>query len=314
MKTSIKTSRFTSLPRILGILLILQILVMTISCSSDSNDDGGGGNSSGVVTGGSSSSNGSGGGIPAKLSSNATAEQALSALNAVIAYSGTPATQKTEAQDLKENWFILGSAWSTYSTQTINQINTMIDAITSGSSSSVAIGGSSSSNGGEIYESVTIGTQTWMNKNLNRDAEGSVCYSNVPANCETYGRLYDWETATTICPTGWRLPSNDEWTELTDYIESDKGCSNCAGTHLKSASGWLMNMNGTDTYGFAALPGGYGEPNGDFGGSGGNGNWWTITEDDASHAQNRNMNFASASVVKQGNTKTNLYSVRCIKD
>jgi uncharacterized protein (TIGR02145 family) len=114
--------------------------------------------------------------------------------------------------------------------------------------------------GGETYETVTIGTQTWMAKNLNHDVEGSVCYDNDPANCTKYGRLYDQETARAICPKGWRLPKNDEWTTLGNFVGSG------AGTKLKATEGWdefstlstPEDGNGTDDHGFKALPGGTG--------------------------------------------------------
>jgi len=100
------------------------------------------------------------------------------------------------------------------------------------------------------YKTVTIGTQTWMAENLNYDAKGSKCFNNEPANCDKYGRLYDWNTAKTACLSGWHLPSNAEWAKLTDFV----GGSSTAGMKLKAKSSWLEK--GTDDYGFSALPGG----------------------------------------------------------
>jgi uncharacterized protein (TIGR02145 family) len=97
-----------------------------------------------------------------------------------------------------------------------------------------------------------------MAENLNIDAESSQCYGNDPANCTKYGRMYDWETALTVCPSGWHLPTDAEWTELTTYVESDGNCSDCAGAKLKTNRGWADNGEGTDNYGFSALPGGEG--------------------------------------------------------
>jgi hypothetical protein len=87
--------------------------------------------------------------------------------------------------------------------------------------------------GGETYKTVVIGTQTWFARNLNYDPGPgtSWCYDNEPSNSEIYWRLYDWETATEVCPVGWHLPSDEEWTVLTDYIGSSD-----AATKLKSVS------------------------------------------------------------------------------
>jgi uncharacterized protein (TIGR02145 family) len=113
---------------------------------------------------------------------------------------------------------------------------------------------------GKTYKKVTIGTQTWMAENLNYAANNSVCYGNSAENCAEYSRLYNWATAKTACPTGWHLPSDDEWTMLTDNV----GGSKTAGTKLKSAEGWNKDGNGTDDYGFSALPGGSGSSGGGF--------------------------------------------------
>jgi len=119
---------------------------------------------------------------------------------------------------------------------------------------------------GKTYKWVKIGTQTWMAENLNYNAIRSGCYKNDPANCQIYGNLYDQAMAQVICPTGWHLPNNKEWEALIKTI----GGKETAGKLLKATSGWKSG-NGTDTYGFNALPGGHG---GGFG-SGYNGNWWS---------------------------------------
>jgi len=148
--------------------------------------------------------------------------------------------------------------------------------------------------GGETYETVIIGTQTWFARNLNYDVEGSKCYgennyqntfsdADVQANCERYGRLYDWEAAMSACPTGWHLPSEDDWNILFDYV----GGISVAGYELRSASAGEISEYikvGADDYGFSALPGGHGgiyrnEPSYySYSWGGYIGAWWSSTE------------------------------------
>ena len=189
---------------------------------------------------------------------------------------------------------------------------------------------------GKVYRIVEIGGAVWMAENLNFAAEGSKCYgeggkvasydengshirttisdAEVQANCAKYGRLYDWKTAVKACPAGYHLPSYDEWTALENAV----GGRSTAGTKLKSAEGWNNswnnNGNGTDDYGFLALPGGYGYASGSFYNAGYNGYWWSATVDDAGYAIIRAMEYDDESVDGYGNTKALLFSVRCVKD
>jgi uncharacterized protein (TIGR02145 family) len=135
----------------------------------------------------------------------------------------------------------------------------------------------------KTYKTAKIGTQTWLAENLNYEAEGSKCYENNPANCAKYGRLYNWETAMKVCPKGWHLPSNAEWDELYRFIDHNIGSerpykSRTAGKHLKAVSSWNSyrgsNGNGTDYYGFSALPCGFGNSAGFFYNIGYSGLWW----------------------------------------
>ncbi|MDR2582939.1 MAG: hypothetical protein LBC75_05610 [Fibromonadaceae bacterium] len=163
---------------------------------------------------------------------------------------------------------------------------------------------------GETYETVVIGTQIWFKRNLNYAAPGSKCYGNIEANCTIYGKLYNWETAISVCPSGWRLPSAGDWNALVTAV----GGAN-AGRYLKAISGW-NDGNGTDTYGFAALPGGfYSAMTGAFAEAGINGSWWTASEYNSLLANSRWMHY-SDDVVSNGDTsyKTTMMSVRCMRN
>jgi uncharacterized protein (TIGR02145 family) len=131
--------------------------------------------------------------------------------------------------------------------------------------------GSTPAVGGKTYKTVVIGTQTWMAENMNYDVPGDntdACYENNAENCTKYGRLYKQQTAMTVCPTGWHLPSNEDWDKLMRYVDTDNGgegfdyedvyWSLTAGKYLKSGTDWNEG-NGVDKYGFSALPGGYRE-------------------------------------------------------
>jgi uncharacterized protein (TIGR02145 family) len=133
---------------------------------------------------------------------------------------------------------------------------------------------------GNVYRTVKIGNQVWMAENLNYKINNSWCYDNDEANGKKYGRLYTWDSAKIAYPPGWHLPTSQEWDELQATVGGSPG------KKLKTKSGWNnykgQNGNGTDDYGFSALPGGScdgdGGHHGDFPDIGDVGNWWTATE------------------------------------
>ena len=160
----------------------------------------------------------------------------------------------------------------------------------------------------KIYRTVTIGGKTWMAENLDHTTVKSWCYDNAASNCVTYGRLYTWDAAMTACPPGWYLPTRQEWVNLVTAVGGNPS------TKLKSkAPGW----NGTDDFGFSAMPGGSGHPDGRFSGIGTDGYWWTATEDEASatggSAWGRAMDSGNAVVGTANSGKDAGYSVRCVK-
>jgi uncharacterized protein (TIGR02145 family) len=163
---------------------------------------------------------------------------------------------------------------------------------------------------GKTYKTVVIGTQTWMAENLNyTTTTGSWCYDGVATNCTTYGRLYDYGTAKTVCPSGWHLPDTTEWNTL----EAAVGGTATAGTKLKAYSTlWSIN-SGTDIFGFSALPGGI-YNSGSFINVGSNAGFWTATVDWSSVSLSRGMNGLSANVSHGNYYQTDGFSVRCLQD
>jgi len=168
---------------------------------------------------------------------------------------------------------------------------------------------------GQVYRTIKIGTQVWMAENLNYNVNGSVCHSNLASNCNIYGRLYNWNAARAVCPSGWHLPNNAEWLELINFVE-DGNWGSGAGTKLRAVNGWNIGSNyiaGTDNFGFSALPGGDAS-SGIFYDIGNVGVWWSATEVDASVAWGRNMGNGSGGVTSFSTGKSSLFSVRCVRD
>jgi len=161
-----------------------------------------------------------------------------------------------------------------------------------------------------LYRTVKIGGKTWMAQDLNYQTGKSWCYDDDNSACEIVGRLYDWNTAKTACPAGWHLPSQKEW---NDMVAAAGG--NVAGKALKSTYGWYSDGNGTDGFGFSALPGGFRDIDGRFYGVGSSGDWWAATENGSSNAYMRNMYYNRDNVeVFQNGYKGLGHSVRCLQD
>src|SRR5690554_5745112 len=176
---------------------------------------------------------------------------------------------------------------------------------------------------GKVYQTVTIGNQEWMAENLAYEpSSGNYwAYDNNNSNVETYGYLYDWETACDVCPDGWHLPTDAEWTELTDYLGENAGGKLKATGTIEAGTGlWYdPNTGATNETGFTALPGGYRYGYATFGGVGSTGYWWSATEGDASTAWHRSMSYGSMSygssnVYRYDASKELGFSVRCLRD
>jgi uncharacterized protein (TIGR02145 family) len=167
---------------------------------------------------------------------------------------------------------------------------------------------------GKKYRTAKIGEQVWMAENLNYDEEGGDCYKNESSNCQKYGRLYDWSTAKVVCPKGWHLPSEAAWSKLMYFIGGYK----TAGKKLKAKSGWNdyegESGNGTDDFGFSALPGGYGYSDGYFYNVGDCGYWWSASEFNSGYAYCRDKDYYFEYAGWYDGSKSFLFSVRCLQD
>ncbi len=191
---------------------------------------------------------------------------------------------------------------------------------------------------GNIYNTVKIGDQWWMTENLKTTKyNDGTSIPNVPDNTiwsnlstdafcwynndaltykDTYGALYNWHTINTgkLCPTGWHVPTDVEWTTLTNYLEGEE----VAGGKLKDTgtTHWNSpNTGATNESGFTAFPGGYRYHDGSFLNVGNHGYWWSATEGDSSGAWYRFLHHASADMGRNtSNFKKGGFSVRCVKD
>ncbi|MBK8802942.1 MAG: chitobiase/beta-hexosaminidase C-terminal domain-containing protein [Fibrobacteres bacterium] len=192
---------------------------------------------------------------------------------------------------------------------------------------SISYGTLTDTRDGQIYKTVVIGTQTWMAENLSYKVDSSWCYENSADSCSKYGRLYNWVTVMGldsaynselwsgalprqgICPSGWHVPSDAEWSMLPTFLDSSK-----AGTKLKSTSGWLNSGNGTDVNGFRALPEGTRNKDGFFSLVGRYAYFWSSSESRAGYARGIDLGSGFESLVRGDSFKKYGFSVRCLKD
>jgi uncharacterized protein (TIGR02145 family) len=141
----------------------------------------------------------------------------------------------------------------------------------------------------------------------------------VESNCDTYGGLYQWDemmqgSSTSgiqgICPTGWHVPTDAEWTMLTTYL----GGENVAGGKMKSNAGWYNGGNSSNSSGFSAVPGGLRYYDGRFAHMGDYGYLWSSQDHDTTNAWYRVLSYADTKVSRDFDKKVLGFSVRCIKD
>ncbi len=192
---------------------------------------------------------------------------------------------------------------------------------------------------GNVYKKIKIGNQIWMAENLkvghypdgteipiitedtiwadliNNFTAEACCYYNNDVTKE-YGVLYNYAAAEKACPTGWHLPSDKEWNELEDFIHH-KDSTKFLAQQLKDTIGWRKNLNGTNDYGFSAIPGGFRHGRlGQFQTEEMSANWWSSTEDEDNDIKvwYRSIYFIDNDLLRESRCKSYGHSVRCIKD
>lgn len=204
---------------------------------------------------------------------------------------------------------------------------------------------------GNNYHTVTIGTQVWMLENLkttkyndgtsipnvtdkaawtNLTTPGYCWYNNAIDNKIIYGALYNWHTVNTgkLAPLGWHVPTDAEWTTLTDFLTNNGygygGNGSDIAKSLAATSGWGTfstlgtignEQSGNNSTGFSALPGGYCDfSTGNFSGLLNSGYWWSSTAYAENSSRIRNLNYNHTTVAPDGYNMRYGFSVRCVKD
>jgi uncharacterized protein (TIGR02145 family) len=191
---------------------------------------------------------------------------------------------------------------------------------------------------GNSYATVQIGTQCWTQSNLtvskyrdgssipnitdntqwsqtNTSSTGAWCnYNNNASNGTTYGKMYNWYAVNDsrgLCPTGWHVPTDAEWTTLTTHL----GGTLVAVGAMKSTTGWNSpNTGATNLSGFTGLPGGYRSNIGGFYNVGNYGYWWSSSGAGSGHAWYRDLYYNDASVYRGNGDRRGGFSVRCVRD
>lgn len=152
----------------------------------------------------------------------------------------------------------------------------------------------------------------WTTDNLNINASPSYCYADAEPNCRRYGRLYTWESAQRVCQSlgdGWRLPTDDEWRQMTkryggigdDSVDQGRGAFNAL------LSGGMS--------GFNAVLGGNRSPNGQYERLEAHGFYWTASASDPSSAPFYNFGRNGQALHRQPQGEKQMaISVRCVRD
>jgi len=192
------------------------------------------------------------------------------------------------------------------------------------------------------YPTVTIGSQVWMQKNLNvckyRNGDdipqvqdptawanlttGAWCYyNNDTANGPVYGKLYNWYAVNDprgLAPAGYHVPSDAEWSTLINFLDPNANggdYDNVAGNKMKATTLWTPYFGiNTNSSGFTGLPGGYRFGNGTFYYIGNYGDWWSSSESSPANAWSRFLYYDDGGAYRSNDGKPSGFSVRCLRD
>lgn len=243
------------------------------------------------------------------------------------------------------NYYVRAYATSSAGTAYGNEVSFMTAANSGGANEWLnpdLTYGSITDQDGNTYATIEMGTQEWMAENLrtttyangesiqnvtdagqwsNLTSGAWVHYNNDSQHEIPYGKLYNWYAVAdprNICPTGWHVPTDPEWTLLTDYLgglEVAGGKMKTTGT-IEAATGlWHAPNNAAiNNSGFTGAPGGYRDFYGTFNSISQDGNWWSSSEYDNGRARSRNLNSTNSGVVWYIVYKEAGFSVRCLRD
>lgn len=168
---------------------------------------------------------------------------------------------------------------------------------------------------GQVYKTVKIGNQVWLDENFRYKCDGSYAYGDDNKNIKKYGRLYTWDAAMKCAPSGWHLPSREEWNNLLGYVEANANAE--VGTALKSETGWVKyedTPRGSDEFGFCALPAGFRNIGGGFGSLGEDAYFWTSTEYGGGNAFGRYLCYGHVDFKEYWCSKAVALSIRLLRD
>lgn len=198
---------------------------------------------------------------------------------------------------------------------------------------------------GNVYDTVSIGTQVWMKSNLKvsryrngeaiptgldtaewqlTDSGAYAIYKDEASKNNTYGKLYNWYAVADprgLCPVGWRVPSKHDWNKLTVFLDpaADTICGLCdssseASKAMRAVSPlWASGFNANNSSGFTGLPGGTRDAYGTYINVNTMGYWWSVTESSLNSAWFRSLSYDDTDSVTVNIAKTTGFSVRCIR-
>jgi uncharacterized protein (TIGR02145 family) len=186
---------------------------------------------------------------------------------------------------------------------------------------------------GNQYPTKVIGALEWTTENLKSTrfrngeaipvvrsraewtkskAAARIAPDSTESRVALLGYLYNWHTVNDprgLCPAGWRVPTHNEWTAITQFLGGEK----TAGTTLKMSTGWTPGFPGNNASGFNGRPAGFRAADGSFGGIGSYGYWWSATASNINGAWGRFVDYNQEGIFMMDGYKKSAFSVRCVR-